>query len=156
MHSGAAGRGEGHQRDLAAHGFLGGGDEALAGGDAEQAREVAAMAPADANDPDLASVRATLALAEQAGQDSGEVAEFEKRLAADPGAHQTRLDLATALAGQGRLQEAADQLLTIIEKDRDWNEEAARKQLLTVFEAAGPASDVARQGRRRLSALLFS
>jgi len=50
----------------------------------------------------------------------------------------------------------ADQLLTIIEKDRAWNDEAARKQLLTVFEAAGPTSDVAKQGRRRLSALLFS
>ena len=69
---------------------------------------------------------------------------------------EARLELAKALAGQGKLAEAADQLLTIIERDRDWNDEAARKQLLTVFEAAGQASDVARQGRRRLSSILFS
>ena len=50
---------------------------------------------------------------------------------------------------------AVDQLLTIIEADREWNDQAARKQLLTVFEAAGLASEVARQGRRRLSAILF-
>jgi len=49
-----------------------------------------------------------------------------------------------------------DQLLTIIEADRDWNEQAARKQLLTVFEAAGQMSELAKQGRRRLSAILFS
>ena len=55
-----------------------------------------------------------------------------------------------------RLEEAADHLLTIIEKDRGWNDEAARKQLLTVFEAAGLMSQVARDGRKRLSAILFS
>ena len=128
----------------------------LAGGETDQAREIAAMAPAYSSDPDLASVRAALALADHALADSGELAEFERRLAADPNDHQARLDLATALAGQGRLDEAADQLLIIIEKDRAWNDEAARKQLLTVFEAAGPGSDVARNGRRRLSSILFS
>jgi putative thioredoxin len=128
----------------------------LAGGDAEQAREVAAMAPADASDPELASVRAALALAAQADEQAGEAAEFERRLAADAGDHAARLELAKVLAGQGRMQEAADHLLTIIEQDRAWNDEAARKQLLTVFEAAGPGSDVARNGRRRLSSILFS
>ena len=67
-----------------------------------------------------------------------------------------RFELAKARAGQGRLDEAADHLLTIIERERDWNEDAARKQLLTVFEAAGPTSEVAKQGRRRLSSILFS
>ena len=56
----------------------------------------------------------------------------------------------------GQMDEAADQLLDIIARDRAWNDEAARKQLLTVFEAAGPMSDVAKQGRRRLSSILFS
>jgi len=125
----------------------------LQNGDPERAREVLAMAPADARDADLDSVRAALALAEAA---PAETAAFEQRLAKDPDDHEARLELARALAGAGRMDEAADHLLTIIERDRDWNDEAARKQLLQVFEAAGPMSEVAKQGRRRLSAILFS
>ena len=125
----------------------------LNGGDVERAGEVAAMAPADAKDPELAAVRAALALAEQA---QGETAEFETRLAANADDHEARLELATILAGRGDLQAAMDHLLLIIEKDRAWNDDAARKQLLTVFEAAGPGSDIAKSGRRRLSSLLFS
>jgi len=125
----------------------------MSAGDTERAQEVVAMAPADAKDPDLDSVRAALALAAEAPSDT---AGFETRLAADPDDHDARFALAKALAGSRRLDQAADQLLTIIEKDRTWNDEAARKQLLTVFEAAGHASEIARQGRRRLSAILFS
>jgi putative thioredoxin len=127
----------------------------LSGGDLERAKEVADMAPADAKDPDLASVRAALALAAEA-PDEGEAAALQAKLAADPNDHQARLDLATALAASGKMGEAADQLLDIIARDRAWNDEAARKQLLTVFEAAGPMSDVAKAGRRRLSSILFS
>ena len=65
-------------------------------------------------------------------------------------------ELAKALAARGQMAEAADQLLDIIDRDRDWNDEAARKQLLTVFEAAGATSEVAKPGRRRLSSILFS
>ena len=125
----------------------------IAGGDYERAAEVVALAPAGARDGDLDAARAALALAEGA---AGETAPFEAALAADPDDHQARFDLAGALAGQGRLEEAADALLTIIARDRDWNDQAARKQLLTVFEAAGFNSEVAKQGRRRLSAILFS
>ena len=125
----------------------------LAGGDTERAGEVAAMAPAGAANPDLDSVRAALALAAAAPSDT---AGAEKRLAADPDDHAARLDLAKALAGKGKFEAAADHLLTLIARDRDWNDGAARKQLLTVFEAAGPASEVAKQGRRRLSSILFS
>ena len=125
----------------------------LDGGDLERAREVAEMAAPDARNADLESVRAALKLAEAA---PSETSEFEQRLAANPDDHEARLELAKALAGRGELQAAADELLTIIERDREWNDEAARKQLLTVFEAAGMASDVAKQGRRRLSAILFS
>ena len=125
----------------------------LMGGDLEGAAEVVAMAPADAKDPDLDAAKAALALAESA---PSETAAFENRLAADPDDHEARLELAKALAGTGRLQEAADHLLTIIARDRAWNDDAARKQLLTVFEAAGPTSEVAKQGRRRLSSILFS
>ena len=125
----------------------------LDGGDAVRAREILAMAPAEAKDAELDSVRAALALAETAPSDT---AEQERRLAADPDDHEARLDLAKALAGAGKLSEAADHLLRIIERDRSWNDEAARKQLITVFEAAGPSSDLARSGRRRLSSILFS
>jgi putative thioredoxin len=125
----------------------------LMGGDLVGAAEVAATAPADAKDPDLDSVRAALALAQDA---PSETASFEKRLAADPDDHEARFELAKALAGAGQLQAASDHLLTIIQRDRAWNDEAARKQLLTVFEAAGYASEVAKAGRKRLSAILFS
>ena len=122
-------------------------------GDTERAAEVAALAPADANDADLAGVRAALALADQATSETGP---FEARLAANADDHDARLELAKALAGHGKFEAAADHLLTIIAKDREWNEGAARKQLLTVFEAAGPTSEATKTGRRRLSALLFS
>lgn len=122
-------------------------------GDLERAREVLAMAPEGAKDPDLDGVRAALALAEEA---PSETAEFERRLAADADDHEARFELAKALAGQGQMMEAVDELLEIVRRDRAWNDEAARKQLLTIFEAAGPMSEVAKQGRRKLSALLFS
>lgn len=125
----------------------------LEGGDLERAAEIAALAPEGAKDPGLESVRAALALADSA---PAETAAFEARLAADPADHEARFELARALAGAGRLEAAADHLLQIIAADREWNEGAARAQLLTVFEAAGAASELARQGRRRLSAILFS
>jgi putative thioredoxin len=125
----------------------------LAGGDVERAREVANMAPEGAKNADLESVRAALALAEAAPLDTADV---ERRLAADDNDHAARLELAAALAAKGKLQEASDQLLTVIERDRDWNEGAARKQLLTVFDAAGQTSEVTKSGRRRLSSILFS
>jgi putative thioredoxin len=127
----------------------------LIGGDLERAGEVADMAPADAKDADLASVRAALALAAEAPDESETIA-LQTKVAADPSDHQARFDLAKALAANGKLDQAADQLLDIIACDRAWNDEAARKQLLTVFEAAGQMSDVAKSGRRRLSAILFS
>jgi len=122
-------------------------------GDLERAAEVLEMAPPDARDPDIDAVRAALALAAEA---PSETAEFERRLAADADDHEARIELAKALAASGRMTEAVDQLIESIGRDRAWNDEAARKQLLTVFEAAGPMSDVAKQGRRKLSAILFS
>ncbi|MDO8410320.1 MAG: co-chaperone YbbN [Phenylobacterium sp.] len=125
----------------------------MAGGEPDRAREILDMAPADAKDADLDSVRAALNLAAEAPSDTSA---FETRLAADPDDHEARLALAKALAGHGRMDAAADHLLQIIERDRNWNDDAARKQLLTIFEAAGPGSEVARSGRKRLSAILFS
>ncbi len=125
----------------------------LNGGDLERASEVVQMAPPDAKDAELDGVKAALALAAEA---PSETAELEQRLARDAGDHAARLELAKALAGRGQMDEAVDQLLTIIEQDRDWNEGAARAQLLTVFEAAGPTSETTKRGRRRLSSILFS
>jgi putative thioredoxin len=122
-------------------------------GETDQARQIAGMAPADSQDPDLQGVRAALELTAEAPSD---LRGLEQRLNGNPNDHQARFDLASALAGRGRLDLAADHLLHIVERDREWNDQAARKQLLKVFEAAGAASDVAKNGRRRLSAILFS
>jgi len=125
----------------------------LSGGDTERAAEVAALAPAGAKNADLESVRAALALAAAAPSDT---VDAERRLAADAGDHAARLELAMALAGKGKLQAAADHLFTILAADREWNEGAAKAELLKIFEAAGPMSDVARLGRKKMAAILFS
>jgi putative thioredoxin len=122
-------------------------------GDLERAAEVLEMAGPEARDPDIDAVRAALALAAEA---PSETAEFEARVAADADDHEARLELAKALAAGGRMHEAVDHLIESIRRDRAWNDEAARKQLLTVLEAAGAMSDVAKAGRRKLSAILFS
>ena len=127
----------------------------LEGGDIDQARQIAAMAPADATDPDLASVRTALELAANAPPPS-EIDQMLARLRERPDDHDARFELANALAAQNRLDEAAEHLLRIVESDLDWNDQSARKQLLKVFEAAGPMSETAKNGRRRLSSLLFS
>lgn len=128
----------------------------LADGDAEQAAQTLAMAPADSKEPAVQSLRAQLALAAKGGEASGATAELDAKLAANPDDHQTRFELAQALAASGDFKGASDHLLEIIAKDREWNEQAARKELLTVFDAAGTMSDVAKDGRRRLSAILFT
>lgn len=128
----------------------------LKASDPEQARAVLDMAPPEkANDAEIAGVRAALELAESAST-AGDAGELEQRVARNPDDLQARFELAEALSARGELEPATEQLLAIIAKNRDWNEDAARKQLLKIFEAAGPASDIAKQGRRKLSALLFS
>ena len=122
-------------------------------GDLERAAEVLDMAPEGAKDPDIDAVRAALALAAQA---PSETSEFEARILADADDHEARIEYAKALAASGQMHEAVDQLIESIRRDRAWNDEAARKQLLTIFEAAGQMSDVAKQGRRKLSSILFS
>lgn len=125
----------------------------LADGDIEQAAQTIAMAPAASKEPSVQSVRAQLALASKA---SSVDPELEARLAANPADHEARFALAQALAGNGELQASVDHLLEIVHQDRDWNDQAARKELLVVFDAAGSMSDIAKDGRRRLSAILFA
>jgi putative thioredoxin len=112
------------------------------------------MAPADSRDTGVQSVRAQLSLA--ASAPSGPANELEAAVAADPTNHQARYDLSLAQASSGDLKGAVDSLLAIVAADREWNDQAARKQLLVVFEAAGGASEIARDGRRRLSSILFA
>jgi len=126
----------------------------LADGDIDQARQTIAMAPQDSRHPGVTGVRAQLALA--AAAPTGDAAAVQARLAADPNDHQARYDLSLAQAASGDFKGAVDSLLAIISADREWNEQAARKQLLVVFDAAGAGSDVAREGRRRLSSILFA
>lgn len=130
----------------------------LAGGDPEQAAQTIAMAPQDSKEPMVQSVRAQLALASKAptGDLAGASAELEANVAADPNDHQARFDLAEAQSAAGDFKGAVDNLLAIIQADREWNDQAARKQLLVIFEAAGLTSDVSKDGRRRLSSILFS
>lgn len=129
---------------------------ALQSGNPDEAREILDMTPPEkANDPEILGVRAALDLAANAN-DAGDSDELANAVKANPNNHQARFDYAEALSARGDLAGACEHLLAIIEKDRDWNEGAARTQLLKIFEAAGPTSDVTKQGRRKLSAILFS
>ncbi len=105
---------------------------------------------------EIAAVRSTLMLAEEGRKAQAELAGVQARLAADPADHAARYDLATALNAMGKREEAADALLEIIRRDRKWNEEAARLQLLKFFEAWGSDEPATGPARRKLSSLLFS
>lgn len=129
---------------------------ALNAGDAEEARQILAHVPPEkANDPEIQSVHAALELAAKAG-DAGDSDEIGAKVRANPNDLDARFELAEALSARGDLDGASDQLLAIIEANREWNDGAARAQLLKVFEAAGPMSETTKQGRRKLSAILFS
>lgn len=133
----------------------------LAANDVEQAKETFALIPADAAKdktaaPAIAAAKAALELAEQAEKVGGEAGDLEAKVAADPNDHQARFDLAVALNAKGEKAKAAEHLLAIIRKDRKWNEDGARKQLLQFFEAWGPMDEATLDGRKKLSTLLFS
>ena len=122
----------------------------------EQAKQTLALVPeAKRNDAAVAAARAALELAEQA-QSVGPISELEQKVAANPLDHQARFDLAVALNSKGRRQEAVDNLLEIVKRDRKWNDDGARKQLLQFFEAWGPTDEATVAGRRRLSSILFA
>lgn len=130
----------------------------LALGQEQAARDLLAKLPEQAkNAAEIASVRATLELQDQAANSNvAEIQGLEAKVAADPKDMQTRLDLAMARFGAGDKQQAIDDLLEMVRKDRKWNDEAARKQLVKFFEAFGPADPMTREGRRKLSAILFA
>jgi putative thioredoxin len=128
----------------------------MATGAIEQAKQTLAMVPeSKREDAAVKAVQVSIDLAEQA-KALGPVTELEQKVAANPLDHQARFDLATALNAQGNRAEATNQLLEIVKRDRKWNEDGARKQLINFFEAWGPADQATVDGRKRLSTILFS
>ena len=125
-------------------------------GDLARAKATLALVPPGrANDPEIVSARTALELAETPVDQSG-ISTHQHAIETDPDNHQARFDLALALNAAGRREEALDHLLHIVRRKRDWNEEAARKQLVKFFEAWGPKDELTIQGRRKLSSILFS
>ncbi|AHB47380.1 thioredoxin [Hyphomicrobium nitrativorans NL23] len=128
----------------------------LKSGDTERAEQTLALVPPDAQaSAPVQSARAALELAKVADQ-SDNRSELESRLAADPSDPQARFDLAVALAARGQKEDALEHLLDLVRRNRSWNEEAARKQLVQLFDAWGPKDPLTLEGRRKLSSILFS
>ncbi|WP_319412333.1 thioredoxin [uncultured Cohaesibacter sp.] len=128
----------------------------LANDEIEKARALFDSLPEEAlKDKDTAAAKASLELAEQSA-DLGDLAELQSKLAANPDDNQAQFDLAVALNGKNKREEAVDHLIAIIKRDRDWNEDGARKQLLQFFESWGVMDPASVYGRRKLSSILFS
>lgn len=137
--------------------------EALAGlarcymkaGDVERARQIAELIPeANRRHPSASPIFAALDLVSHTTAPD-ETLELKTRVNNTPTDWDARFDLSALYAAQGKHEEAADQLLAILEKNANWKEGAAKEQLLKIFEAAGPKAEVTKEGRRRLSAILF-
>ncbi len=128
----------------------------IAADDLDQAEAVLNGAPAEiSHAPELEAAHAQLELARQAA-DAGPVAELLAAVEADESNLQARFDLATALHANGDVEAAVDQLLTLFRRDREWNDGAAKAQLLTIFEALKPNDPIVLNGRRRLSSMIFA
>lgn len=128
----------------------------LKSGDADRARQTIALVPPEKqSDANVTSVLAALDLAERSAN-AVDTSALEARLTANPADHEARLELAVARAGNGDKEGAVDDLIELFRRDRNWNDEAARKQLLQFFEAWGPKDPHTLDGRRKLSALMFA
>ena len=125
-------------------------------GDLDGAKEfIEALEDAVQASPAVSAAKAELGLAEQAGS-IGDLGGLKSKLEQNPNDHATRFELAVGLNAAGEFSAAADELLAIIKADREWNEEAARKQLVEFFEVWGPMAEHTREARRKLSTMLFS
>jgi putative thioredoxin len=122
----------------------------------EQAKQTLALVPdSKRNEAPVVAAQAALDLAEQA-KSLGPMGDLEQKVAANPLDHQARFDLALALNSKGRRLEALEQLISIVKRDRKWNDDGARKQLVQFFEAWGPTDEATIEGRKRLSSILFA
>ena len=129
----------------------------MAMGQEDQAMDALEQVPPALRDhAEIAGARSALALAAEGREAAKKLGALESRLAANPDDHEARYELATALNATGRRDEAAAALLEIMKRDRGWNEDAARLQLLKLFEAWGMVDPATVAARRKLSALLFS
>ncbi|HEX2840686.1 thioredoxin [Hyphomicrobium sp.] len=128
----------------------------LKSGDVARAEQTLSLvAPDKQSIAPVQSVRAALELAKLADK-ADDTSELEQRVTANPADHQARFDLAVALAARGKKEQALDHLLDLVRLDRNWNDQAARKQLVQLFDAWGPKDEFTLEGRRRLSSILFS
>lgn len=129
----------------------------LAEGRIDEAKGLLAQIPAEDHDkPAIASLRAAIDLAGQAGGADGTIADLMETVAHDENNHQARFDLANALYAAGKKEAAVHELLEIVRRDREWDDAAGRKQLLKYFDAFGPTDPLTLSARRKLSSLLFS
>jgi putative thioredoxin len=129
----------------------------IARGELAKARQLLDRVPKEsANQAEITAARSALDLAEQAQKAMASAGKLRARLKENPDDHAARLELATGLFGSGEREAAIDELLTLFKRDREWNEQAARKQLLKFFEVMGPTDPLTLSGRRRLSSVMFS
>jgi putative thioredoxin len=125
-------------------------------GNIEQAKQTFALIPEPRRgDAAAAAARAAIELAEQS-QSVGPIGELEQKVSANPADHQARFDLAVALNAKGRRDDAVEHLIQIVRRDRKWNDDGARKQLVQFFEAWGPTDEATVGGRKKLSSVLFA
>jgi putative thioredoxin len=128
----------------------------VAANEIEKAKQILTQVPeAKRNDAAVAAAHAALEVAEQASS-VGPIGELEQKVQSNPLDHQARFDLAVALNANGKRQEAVDQLMEIVKRDRKWNDDGARKQLVQFFEAWGPTEEATIAGRKKLSSVLFA
>lgn len=124
--------------------------------DLERASALIENAPAEvAGSAELEAVKAQVDLSQQAAE-AGPVAELRARVSAEADDHQARFDLATALHAAGETEAAITELLELFRRDREWNDDAAKTQLFTIFDALGPKDPLAQTGRRKLSSMIFA
>ncbi|WP_026869405.1 thioredoxin [Inquilinus limosus] len=129
----------------------------IALGETGQAKQfLESLSPDLARHADVLAAKSALELAEQSAAAIAGLAGLRQRLEANPNDHEARFELSTALYGAGQREAAVDELLELFRRDREWNEQAARRQLVKLFEAMGPTDPLTLSGRRRLSSLLFS
>jgi len=129
----------------------------IARGELAKAKQLLDRVPKEsANHAEITAARSALDLAEQAQKAMASAGKLHARLKENPDDHAARLELATALFGSGEREAAIDELLTLFKRDREWNEQAARKQLVKFFEVMGPTDPLTLSGRRRLSSVMFS
>jgi len=122
----------------------------------DQAKQTLALVPdTKRNEASVLAAQAALDLAEQA-KSLGPMADLEQKVAANPLDHQARFDLALALNSKGRRLEALEHLISIVKRDRKWNDDGARRQLVQFFDAWGPTDEATIEGRKRLSSILFA